>query len=101
MATPARGPAPAPPAAPVAPSVDENLVAEFLLRKKFFLSALELHQELQEGNNGIHGVAALNRFFNDQATYTSLVKRVADEEARNKAQCTLPFRHSVNCFSQV
>lgn len=70
------------------PPLDEGSVADFLLKKKYFLSALELHQELQEGNNGMHSVGALNKFFNDGNTYASLVKRVADEEAKNQVQCT-------------
>ena len=61
--------------------VDESVVAEFLLFKKYHLAALELHQELLESNNGVHNVAALNKFFNDPALFESLVLKT-DEKAR-------------------
>ena len=65
--------------------MDEHGVADFLLKKKFYLAALELHQELLEGNNGVHSVAALNKFFGDAAGYASLLRQVeGDRETNNK-----------------
>ncbi len=61
-------------AAPVAPIMDESAVANYLIGKKYHLAALELHQELLEANNGVHNVAALNKFFNDPSLFDSLVK---------------------------
>lgn len=64
--------------------VDDNTVAEHLLKKKYYLSALELHQELLEGNNGVHNVAALNKFFGDNSNYTTLMKQVENDSLTNK-----------------
>lgn len=64
--------------------IDDAAVASHLLSRKFFLAALELHQELLEGNDGVHNVSVLNKFFNDPSNYASLVKRVEDEEVKNK-----------------
>lgn len=64
--------------------MDDNAVAEYLLKKKYNLAALELHQELLEGNNGVHNVPALNKFFGDGANYTSLLKQVETDAATNK-----------------
>ena len=80
------GPVTKPAAAPLASPVvlDDAAVASHLLSRKFFLAALELHQELLEGNDGVHNVSVLNKFFNDSSNYASLVKRVEDEEVKNK-----------------
>jgi len=64
--------------------VDDNTVAEHLLKKKYYLSALELHQELLEGNNGVHNVAALNKFFGDSNNYSTLMKQVETDSITNK-----------------
>jgi hypothetical protein len=64
--------------------MDDNGVAEYLLKKKYHLVALELHQELLEGNHGVHSVAALNKFFGDAANYAALVRSVEGEEAANR-----------------
>ncbi len=64
--------------------MDDNSVAEYLLKKKYTLAALELHQELLEGNNGVHNIAALNKFFGDSANYAALLKQVEADAATNK-----------------
>lgn len=64
-----------------AAALDESAVAEFLVSKKYHLAALELHQELLESNNGVHHIAALNRFFNDPSLFESLVA-TTDRKAR-------------------
>jgi hypothetical protein len=46
--------------------------AEYLLRKKFLLTALELHQELLEANGGVHEVEALNDVFGSPAKLQAL-----------------------------
>ncbi len=84
--------APAAPATAPTPSVDENAVADFLLKKKYYLAALELHQELLEGNNGVHNVGTLHKFFGDAAMYNNLVKSVADMTAANKRACECCMR---------
>jgi len=48
-------------------------VADFLLRNKFLLSALELHQELLEAGGGAHSVGSLNEVFASQRTLERLV----------------------------
>ena len=70
---------------PSTPALSEDAIATYLLSKKYYLAALELHQELLEGNAGIHNVAPLNKFFNDAGNYASLVRRVQEAEATNKA----------------
>lgn len=68
-----------------APSpLDESAVAEFLLSRKYMLTALELHQELLEGNNGIHNVPSLNAFFNSPEKYAMLV-RATESRAKDNA----------------
>ena len=67
--------------------LDESQVAEFLLAKKFHLVALELHQELLEANNGVHNVAALNRFFNDGTMFENLVRTTETKARDAKAKC--------------
>lgn len=64
--------------------VTDEAAAQHLLSRKFYLAALELHQELLEGNNGVHGVGVLNSFFGDANNYASLVRRVVEEEARSR-----------------
>lgn len=64
--------------------MDDSAAAEYLLKKKYYLAALELHQELLEGNNGVHNVSPLNKFFGDPFNYAALVKSVETEEANNK-----------------
>ena len=49
-------------------SLSDDSLATYLIQKGHFLTALEFHQELLEGNNGVHSVAALNRFFGDAQT---------------------------------
>lgn len=73
-------------AGPVQPKFDESAVAEFLIAKKYHLAALELHQELLEANNGVHNVAALNKFFNDGSLFESLVRTTEKkaQEAQTK-----------------
>lgn len=66
---------------------EDTQTAEHLLKRKFYLAALEFHQELLEGNNGVHNVGVLNKFFGDANNYASLVKRVEEEEAKNKKSC--------------
>ena len=59
-------------------------VANYLLRKRFYLTALELHQELLERNGGVpHNVEQLNNIFTDQEVLDSLL--VQNEEEANKA----------------
>ncbi len=58
-----------------------DAVAEWLLSQKYHLAALELHQELLEGNNGVHTVARLNSFFNSADAFAALTKST---EARSK-----------------
>lgn len=100
-----------------APAVDEVACADFLLSKKcdsrvprpsrgkraprwlfhppflapprcrYYLAALELHQELLEGNQGLHNVSSLNKFFTSADNYGTLVKKVAEEEAKNARGC--------------
>ena len=65
-------------------STDDDACARHLLSRKFYLAALELHQELLEGNNGVHSVGALNSFFGDAGNYASLVRRVVEEESRSR-----------------
>jgi hypothetical protein len=86
--------------------VDEATVAQFLLGRKYFLAALELHQELLEGNNGIHNVgctcgactacwlslswlvaivAVLNRYFTEPANLAAVLKSTEEKTKQNKA----------------
>lgn len=67
------------------PALDDNIIGQYLLNKRYFLAALELHQELLEGNNGIHNVGVLNAFFNNADTLASLVKSTEDKAKQNKA----------------
>ena len=64
---------------PSGAGVSDADVAAYLLSKKCFLTALEFHQELLEANNGLHGVAALNKFFNDPTIYSALVRKIEEE----------------------
>ena len=66
-------------------AIDEGVVAQYLLNKRYFLAALELHQELLEGNNGIHNISSLNAFFNNADTLASLVRSTEDKAKQNKA----------------
>ena len=66
--------------------LDEAQVGEFLLAKKYHLVALELHQELLEANNGVHNVAALNRFFNDGTMFENLVRTTENKAREAKAK---------------
>jgi hypothetical protein len=66
---------------------DEASVAQFLLSRKYYLAALELHQELLEGNNGIHNVAPLNAFFGSQDNFAALVRSTEEKGRTNKASC--------------
>jgi hypothetical protein len=68
--------------------IDESLVAEFLLAKKYHLAALELHQELLESNNGVHNVPSLNRFFNDPSLFESLVATTEKKAREAQAKGT-------------
>ena len=67
-----------------ASALTDDAVAAYLLQKRYLLAALELHQELLEGNNGVHGVAALHRFFGDESKLLSLTQRTELEEANAK-----------------
>lgn len=58
-------------------AVDDLKVAEFLLREKYFLAALELHQELLERNHGTHTVQALHDFFRDESKIDALTSTEA------------------------
>lgn len=71
--------------------LDNDAVAKYLLQNKFFLAALELHQELLEGNNGVHNVGVLNAFFSDPTNYAKLVASAAGEEEKNKKNGKLYF----------
>ena len=62
-------------------ALTDDAVAAYLLQKRYLLAALELHQELLEGNNGVHGVAALHRFFGDESKLLALTQRTEQEEA--------------------
>jgi hypothetical protein len=70
--------------APVA-SVDDKVVAEFLLSRRYHLAALEFHQELLEGNNGVHHVEVLNKFFNEPGNFSNLVRSTEAKAKENKA----------------
>ena len=67
-----------------ASALTDDVVAAYLLQKRYLLAALELHQELLEGNNGVHGVAALHRFFGDESKLLALTQRTELEEANAK-----------------
>jgi len=64
----------------------EEAVADFLISRKYHLAALELHQELLEGNNGVHNVARLNTFFNNPKAYQSLLEITETRARQNKAE---------------
>lgn len=66
-------------------SIDDGAVAQYLLNKRYFLVALELHQELLEGNNGVHNVASLNSFFNSPEQMAALVRSTEDKAKQNKS----------------
>ena len=68
-------------------SLSDDSLATYLIQKGHFLTALEFHQELLEGNNGVHSVAALNRFFGDAQNFEKLVAKVTEsEDAANNVQ---------------
>jgi hypothetical protein len=67
--------------------LDDNAVGEYLLTKQFYLAALELHQELLEGNNGIHNVGVLNKFFGEQDNYAGIVRQTSEKIKRNQNNC--------------
>ena len=82
-------PVPGPRQAPSTPggsTLNDQMVAEYLLSKRYFLAALELHQELLEGNSGIHNVAPLNTFFNDPAKFAALVNSTEAKAKENKGK---------------
>ena len=66
--------------------VEETVqVANYLLRKRFYLTALEMHQELLERNGGVaHSIEQLNDIFTDQETLDSLLTQ-NEEEAKKAA----------------
>jgi hypothetical protein len=72
-----------------APALTVDDVAQHLLSRKLYLTALELHQELLENNSGVHNVAVLNKFFNDPKNFSALVRRVEEEETKAKGTCEL------------
>ena len=61
--------------------VDEAKVADFLLRERLYLAALEMHQELLERNHGSHAVAALSEFFKDEARIDAMITAEASTDA--------------------
>ena len=67
--------------------LNDAAVAEYLLSKRFYLAALELHQELLEGNNGIHNVATLNQFFGSPDNYAGIVRQTLDKVKKNQVIC--------------
>ena len=85
----ARGAVPQP-----AASVDETAVSRFLLSRKYYLTALELHQELLEGNNGIHNVADLNAFFGSSDKFAALVRATEEKARANKSSCAFQVSRS-------
>ena len=60
--------------------ISDDTLATYLIQKGHFLTALEFHQELLEGNNGVHSVATLNRFFGDSQNFEKLVAKVTESE---------------------
>jgi hypothetical protein len=67
--------------------ISDDSLATYLIQKGHFLTALEFHQELLEGNNGVHSVAALNRFFGDAQNFEKLFAKVSEsEDAANNIQ---------------
>lgn len=54
-------------------NLDDTRVAEFLLKEKLYLAALEMHQELLERNRGSHTVQPLNEFFRDESRIDSFL----------------------------
>jgi len=56
------------------------------LGRRFHLTALEFHQELLEGNNGLHNVAALNSFFSNPSAFASLTTSIETAAKKNKAE---------------
>ena len=67
--------------------LNENNIADFLLAKKHYLTALEFHQELLEGNNGVHNVSSLNRFFNEPTNYTTILRATEELAQKNRNEC--------------
>ena len=61
---------------------ETHSAADFLLRERYLLTALELHQELMERAGGMHDVQALNAFFADPTKVDAVV---AQESASNPA----------------
>ena len=72
---------------PLGSSLSEAGVADFLLSKRYYLAALELHQDLLESNNGVHDVARLNQFFNDPENFMGIAKAVEAKAIQTKASC--------------
>lgn len=48
---------------------ERSRIAEFLLREKYYLTALEFHQELLEALDGCHNVQELNDFFSNPQNF--------------------------------
>lgn len=68
--------------------VNESSVAQFLLSKGFLLTALELHQELLEENNGYHNVTPLYSYFNSKDSYVGRVKATETRVRENRQLST-------------
>jgi hypothetical protein len=80
--------------------ISDDTLATYLIQKGHFLTALEFHQELLEGNNGVHSVATLNRFFGDSQNFEKLVAKVTEsEEAANSLQHRTTSSSSGECMN--
>ena len=81
-------------------SISDDTLATYLIQKGHFLTALEFHQELLEGNNGVHSVATLNRFFSDSQNFEKLVAKVTEsEDSANSLQHRSTLSSSGECVN--